>query len=295
MKNILFATTALVATAGIAAADVSFSGSANVGILEVDGAAQSALVSNVAVKATMAGETDNGLSFGTALTFRSGDDLDLDAGDLTNTAGGFDNETSAASIFVSGAFGKLTLDRDGVDNIHNDDIESHDVQYDGTFGDLAVTVTADIDDATSTGADGEDWAAKVVYTMDALTLTAATDDSSESDVTVAYKMNDMIGLSVNFDTNGQSATESETIAKVTYANDGVTAHLALADDDDDQWEIGFGYTAGAMTFNAVVAENDGAGDTEMDLSASYDLGGGMSIKAATNETGAYYVGTALAF
>jgi hypothetical protein len=50
-----------------------------------------------------------------------------------------------------------------------------------------------------------------------------------------------------------------------------------------------------MSFGVVAAENDGAGDTEMDVTASYDLGGGMSIKGATNESGAWFVGTALAF
>jgi hypothetical protein len=52
-----------------------------------------------------------------------------------------------------------------------------------------------------------------------------------------------------------------------------------------------------MSFSAVVAENDGAtvAGTEYDVTASYDLGGGMSIKGATNESGAWFVGTALAF
>jgi hypothetical protein len=66
----------------------------------------------------------------------------------------------------------------------------------------------------------------------------------------------MITASVNYDTDGQ--TTAETIVKVAYANDGVSAHLAWADDDDDAWEVGLGYTAGAMSFSVVAAENDGA-------------------------------------
>jgi len=297
MKNILFATTALVATAGIAAADVSLSGAANVGIIN-DGTAgaETDMYQNMSITATMSGETDGGLTFGATLSVRNGDDVDLDVGDLgDNTSGAIAplSATSFGSVFVSGDFGTITFDRDGIDNVHNDDF-SHDVSYAYSAGALSVTVTADIDNDGAAYADGEEFAAKVVYSAAPVTVTVATDDSGEADATLAYALNDMIGLSVNFDTDGQGA-ESETIVKATYANGGISAHLALADDDDDQWEIGLGYTAGALTLGAVFAENDGAGDTEMDITASYDLGGGMAIKAATNESGAYFVGTALAF
>ncbi|WP_438959378.1 porin [Nereida sp.] len=311
MKNILFATTALVATAGIASADVSLSGSANVGIINngTDGA-QDMMYQNISITATGAGETDGGLTFGATLTMRSGDDVDLDVGDLGNNDDGDStgdalddtandgtmdalSDISFGSIYVSGEWGKLTFDRDGIDNVHNDDFGDHDVSYAYSGGGLSLTVTADIDNNDADYADGEQWAAKVGYTMDALTFTFATDDGSESDTTIAYAVNDMITASVNYDTDGQ--TDAETIVKVAYANDGVSAHLAWADDDDDAWEVGLGYTAGAMSFSVVAAENDGAGDTEMDVTASYDLGGGMSIKGATNESGAWFVGTALAF
>ena len=90
-------------------------------------------------------------------------------------------------------------------------------------------------------------------------------------------------------------TDAETIVKVAYSNAGVTAHLALADDDDDQWELGLGYAANGMSIAAVLAENDGAGDMESDITASYDLGGGMTINAATNESGAFFVGSKMSF
>jgi outer membrane protein OmpU len=83
MKNILFATTALVATAGIASADVSLSGAANVGIINNGTAgAQDMMYQNISITATGAGETDGGLTFGATLTMRAGDDVDLDVGDL---------------------------------------------------------------------------------------------------------------------------------------------------------------------------------------------------------------------
>jgi hypothetical protein len=199
---------------------------------------------------------------------------------------------------VSGEFGKLTFDRNGLDNVMDDVVGTHDVQYDYSGGGLTVAISADIDNNDAAHVDHDEWAAKIGYTMDALTLTVATDDTSETDVTVAYAVNDMITASVNFDSDGQSvnsADTDETIVKVAYSNAGVTAHAAWADDDDDAWEVGLGYTAGAMSFGVVAAEDGDGTKTEMDVTASYDLGGGMSIKGATNETGAWFVGTALAF
>ena len=259
---------------------------------------------NISLTAAMSGETDGGLTFGASLTVRNGDDVDLDAGDLgkainANPGSTALSATSFGNIYVSGDFGTLTFDREGIDNLM-DDAFAHDMSYAYSAGDLSLTVTADMDDDGAALPKGEKWSAKVGYTMDAITLTASTDDSSESDITVAYKMSDMIGFSVNLDSNGQtvnSVVESETIVKATYAAGDMTAHVAWADDKDDAWEIGVGYTAGALKLGATIAENDGAtvAGTEYDVTASYDLGGGMVVKGATNESGAFFVGTALSF
>ena len=294
MKNLLIATTALVATAGVAAADVSLSGAANFGLLN-NGTDDAVMYNNASITAAMSGETDGGLTFGASLTVRNGDDVDLDTGDLQSNPAAHAalSDTSFGNIYVSGGFGKLTFDDNGIDNAHNDDF-SHDVMYTGTFGAVAVTATADVDGSGT--ADGESFSVKTVYSSDALPVTFATDDGGESDTTLAYAVNDMITASLNYDTNGQ--TTAETIVKVAYSNAGVTAHLALADDDDDQWELGLGYTANGMSIAAVFAENDGDAtttDEEMDITASYDLGGGMTMNAAYNESGAFFIGSKMSF
>ena len=99
----------MVATAGFAAADVTLSGAVNVGVLN-DGTtgADTFMYNNVTVTAAMSGETDGGLTFGASLTFRSGDDVDLDVGDLatnpaTSALQGADalSATSLGNIYVS--------------------------------------------------------------------------------------------------------------------------------------------------------------------------------------------------
>jgi outer membrane protein OmpU len=292
MKNLLIATTALVATAGFAAADVSLSGAANFGAINTGGAADTVMYNNVSVTAAMSGETDGGLTFGASLTMRSGDDVDLDVGDITIADAAL-SATSLGNIYVSGDFGKLTFDANGIDNAHNDDF-SHDVMYTGTFGALAVTATANVEGGVT--ADGEDYSLKLVYAANGLTLTGATDDGGEYDVTAAYAINDMLTASVNFDSNGGTvAGDDETIVKVAYANDGITAALSIKDGVvGNEWAVALGYAANGMAVNLAV--DDGGSE---DLSASYDLGGGMSVLAGANEGAAgdraWFIGSKMSF
>ena len=121
MKKVLFATTALVATAGVASADVALSGSAEMGVfsessrsitLADDGSTladvtfgesegEVAFHTHVDVNFSLSGSTDSGLTFGAS--------VDLDEADNING----DNEDGVA-VFISGDFGTLTLgDTDG--------------------------------------------------------------------------------------------------------------------------------------------------------------------------------------
>ena len=304
MESSIFATTALIATAGVASADIALSGGANFGILSNGTAgAEAQMYNNASVTASMSSATDNGLEFGASVTFRKGDDVDLDVGDLgkndSDNDGDIDQlgDISFGDIFLSGAFGTLTFDRDGLDNLM-DDSYSHDIMYEYSVGGLSVGVTADIENDYSAYADGERFSLSVVYDAAPVKVTLLADDSGDTDFTVNYALNDMIGLRLNYDTDGQTVAgvaEAKTIIRASIKSGDLSGHIAFANDDDDQWEIGLGYSANGLSLGAVLAE-DGAGtDTEMDLTASYDLGGGASLRAATNETGAYFLGAALKF
>jgi outer membrane protein OmpU len=142
MKKALFATTALVAFSGAAAAEVSISGSAEMGIVGGDRFTSTTVPlatqfwNDVDIAFTLTGESDSGLSFGA--------NVDLDeAGNLGNS---FRNQ--GTSVWISGSFGKLTMgDTDGAldwaltdaGNIGNpgsisDDETTH-AGYLGAFGD----------------------------------------------------------------------------------------------------------------------------------------------------------------
>ncbi|MDT0681214.1 porin [Roseicyclus sp. F158] len=101
MKNILLTSTALVAFAGAVAAEVTITGSAEMGVFG-GGESATQFFQDVDVKFTLTGQTDGGLSFGAAV------DLD-EAGNLGNEL-----DDQGVAIFVSGGFGTLTMgDTDG--------------------------------------------------------------------------------------------------------------------------------------------------------------------------------------
>lgn len=102
MKKILLATTMLVGTAGFAAAEVTLSGDARMGITGAsDG--DTTYSSRARVSFNASGETDGGLAFGAS--FRA------------DNAGGA-STGDAGSVYISGAFGKLSMgDLDSADNV----------------------------------------------------------------------------------------------------------------------------------------------------------------------------------
>jgi outer membrane protein OmpU len=185
MKNVLFASTALVAFAGAASAEVTLSGNAEMGIYNKDGLGNDGAVKVVVtdgetsfftdldVTFTMSGETDGGLTFGASI------DLD-EGGDGSN----FEKPglQGGETIFLSGAFGTLTAgDTDGAldwaltevafnSGSLNDDETVHAgfngnngldglydgqiVRYDYSFGDFGVALSAELaEDAGNTGDD----------------------------------------------------------------------------------------------------------------------------------------------
>jgi hypothetical protein len=97
MKKVLLATTILAASAGFAAADVTVTGTARMGVI-YDGAKtdnELSFTNRVRIIFTASGETDGGLSFGASVR--------ADNADEANDNG------STGTVFISGAFGTVTM------------------------------------------------------------------------------------------------------------------------------------------------------------------------------------------
>ena len=137
MKKVLLATTLLVAGASVAAAEVTLSGDARMGIIGggIDNPATAqkedatAFTSRARVAFTLSGESDSGLSFGAS--FR--------ADNAGAAAGG-----TAGSVFISGAFGKLSMG----------DVDGAAQKATGHVAGVGLTGLGDLNESTFLGAGG---------------------------------------------------------------------------------------------------------------------------------------------
>jgi len=315
MKKVLFATTALIATAGFANAQIIMSGSAEMGLVGGDSVTAGAVTDlptqfsqNVDISFDLRGMTDGGIAFGADV------DLDESAG-----IAGPETDDGGASVFISGNFGTLTMgDTDGAldaalteaGNVGNpgslNDAEtghagyqgsygdgSYDgqiVRYDYTFGDFGVHVSAEIDD-TDTVDNG--YAVAMTYggAFGGFDLNAGlgyqtftTDGSWNPGNLGTYNSVGGTPPGVDIDILG---------ASVSIASNGFSAGFVYTDYDTNNavvtgghhTGIGLGYSMNAISVHA----NYGIWELETvggDLNASgygiaaaYDLGGGAEIRA----------------
>ncbi len=270
MKKVLFATTALVASAGVASAQgVEVSGWAEMGIFGGSGM-ETQFFTDIDVLFRMSGETDNGLSFG------AGVDLDENGAFTANDDGG-------AFMFLSGNFGTITMgDTDGaldwamteawVGNAGSiaDDETAHAgalgsyldgaydgqiLRYDNTFGDFGVAVSVEMDD---TGARDNGWAIGFRYGVDL--------GGADLDLGVGY----------------QSAVVASTAAGAppvgALSVAGVNLYALMLPGDQGFLDANPGYQVDvdAVGVSAVVSTGNGftAGVAYTEFDASYSFGSG---------------------
>jgi outer membrane protein OmpU len=311
MKKLLLASTALVATAGFAAADVALSGSAEMGVKRGHGEDRTELHQDVDVRFKMTGESDNGISFGAT--------IDLD--DATEMAPGINNDNAPDyNVFVSAGAATLTMgDTDGA--------------FDKALTEVALAGGSLADDETAhagyngnSGLDGDEDAqvARFDYAASGFTfsLSAELDDDGETDavavdadpadgviapavaadanenpiygIGVAYSA-ELAGLDLGVGLGYQAQEDNASVTglslKTTFAN-GLSAavNYSVTDFDDDALEnethtaIGFGYSSGPLAIGVNYGTYENAGGVEdqtnsgLGLAATYDLGGGLSAQ-----------------
>jgi len=224
MKKVLFATTALVMTAGVAAAEVAVSGDGRMGVIYDGNDAQ--FSSRARVTFTLTGESDAGLSFGGS--FRTDHESDY-------TAGNTGSERSAArgtagAVWISGTYGKLSMgDVVGAAEAAIGDLPE--VGYtDGEFG-------GDVEEISFLVGDGanEDQGPTILYeyTVNNISFYASATDGSN----VAGP--GVVGRSDVFDLDGDQIDTADTAWSVAakYEGSNFWAALSYSDNGDDS-EIG---------------------------------------------------------
>jgi outer membrane protein OmpU len=317
MKKILLATTMIVGGASIAAADVTLSGSARMGVISpVDNLATTTVdegdiqfTSRARVVFTMSGESDSGLSFGA--TFRADN-------------AGLANSGDAGSVFISGAFGKLSMgDVDGAAQMAT-----------GHVAGVGLTGLGDLNESTFLGAgDGRsDPTALYEYSAGALTVylsatnpvtvinpatpavvgppaVAAVPETitdtqaiaigakyTFGDYTVGLGYEKQAGKSAVVSTGADNVDLDHIVLKLSGTVAGVTVQGLIGQADGrlnsttvlnnaKQYAMSVGYTSGALGAAAFYTDDSAlGGTTAYGLGGSYDLGGGAKVLGGVAKT-----------
>jgi outer membrane protein OmpU len=286
MKKVLLATTALVMTAGVAAAEVSLSGSAAMGVgrdgdltvTDVHNDTDFHAYSSAALTATMSGESDSGLTFGAAVTLSMGTSYAFADDD------GFNAESAGTSseVYVAGGFGKIAMkvNAEGLGQYkayQTDDAKGYDLQYTHSMGALSVGLRADVD---GDAADG-DYSVSLGYAQDAVSASLAYDADGAWGASGSYTMG---AITATLGTDDASVSS----IKVAYAADGMSASFKTNTDSD--WDLAAGYSANGISVGVEMDESD-----VWSATAGYDLGGGAALAAGVNSSDDAHVGMSFSF
>ena len=283
MKKLLIASTALVATAGMATADITLSGTANAGYhtgLAGDFAPDKGIYSNAGVVLSASTTTDGGLTISTSIDAEAGTEIDQGDFEFDGAASG---KFGFGKVSISGAFGTLVLDDDGIDNLYDDDLANADISFSTSVGAITLALALDTDDSD----DGTSVSAG--YSTGAMTFSASGSSTSSNNsmaLGVSYAVSDNMTLTADTDsTEGQSAVNS---IGVTTSLNGVS--VSASSDSDSNWDVDLGYTVSGVALTYGVNE-----DSDWDATASYTLGGNASVKAGMNSKDAAYAGISFSF
>ncbi|WP_444667518.1 porin [Cereibacter changlensis] len=304
----MLATTALAFSAGFAAAEVSFSGQAKMGLKYDDSNEKETRAHSEAVLyVAMSGETDTGLAFGATI-----DMIVENNGDLGN-----DDTT----VFVSGAFGKLSMgavpeadENGGISDIGWDDLNTDDVAENISGDELDDYLSfdfvegIDVDDVSIS----LDHNVNYTYSADAFSVSVSAKigdpevDSyaiggrynfGDAYVGLGYAKHDVsVSRTVTFIDEeeliegGADAEVVTAVAGGTFGAFGIAGMYSdgkinidgdTTDYDVDAFGVRASYTMDAFTFTAAYSEadmDDLADDQKRyGLAAAYDLGGGASL------------------
>ena len=296
MKKVLLTTTALVMTAGVAAAEVSFGGKAQVS-MAATGGADMTLRTHLDVNASVSGSTQNGITMSTSFGYDAGqevdynDDFTIDAEEAaasnivvteTETANGNDANTvtgnnnpawSTAAPEVSIGYNGWTIaaQAGGVANKYDGDVENHDISVDGSIGGVTVGF------GTTTGTGGAS-SFSVGYTAGDISASVAStsDDGAGAQAmkfSLAYTMGD---ATITAKSDNEGAANTTNSVGVSYKMGDLTVGYTMAGDNGanmgDDYDLSVGYSAGALSASFATNET-----SRTRVVAEYDLGGATAF------------------
>ena len=274
MKKILFATTALVATASVAAADVTFSGYARFGILYNGAADSTDITSRLRLQIDATAESDGGVEFGARVR--------IEQNETNAIAEAANSGTGINGVRFFARSGGLEV---GVGNIYGA-LEFMPGQYPVDIGltghgydYVAYNFRGDAYSSGGAGTAGQN-GIEVMYSMgDFSAHVSASDVNDRIAAHGAYNWNGWTFALGIQDSN--NAADTQWTATVGGNIGPATVGLAWADNGTagDHWVLSGRFDVGAATnVEAYIADADYFAETSYGVDFNHDLGGGTSLR-----------------
>jgi outer membrane protein OmpU len=298
MKKVLLTTTALVMTAGVAAAEVSMSGKIQTAMSSTNNADMS-MNSHIDLNVVASATTTNGVTVSTTVGYDAGieadynDDFTVDADE--NTLDGTGWATAAPEVAITYEGFTITAQRDGVDNLYDGDVAAiaGDLGVSGSVGGVSFAFVTDMDTNGVNGTDdggfgnGDDTRGATSYSASysagdmTVSYVATSDDNGQhaaanaaaSKISLSYKMGD-VTLSAASDNEG--GADSTNSFGISYAMGDIKVGYTAAGDQGanvgDDYDLSLSYAAGPLSASFSTNEN-----SRTRLVAEYDLGGATAF------------------
>ena len=259
MKKILLATTALVATTGFAAAEMTWSGSANVGLKYSDNGTTT-VHEEIDLGMAATGETDGGIGWKV--------EMGLDSNNTDSTAAG---AADVGSVHLSGDFGTIKV---GNVSTAGTSIGLPDVGFD----------TIGIDDAAEAARNaGGGHNVRWNYAMDDIALDASF-DTADDDMAISMKWTSgALSIGVSHAAVGAAGGADATAASIGTSVGGFAVNVMAAGNSADVDSIGMSAAMpvdGLGTVTFVTGSNDTDAKSSWGVGFSKSLGGGATLAGA---------------
>ena len=286
MKRVILAITSLVFAGGMAAAEVSVSGFAEMGVSGSKGS-DAKLHKDIDIGFDASGATDTGLSFGLSI-------------DLDNTPGGSDAYDASGNVHLSGAFGTLTLgDTDGAFDKALTEVGSGGAITDDHTGHPGYNGNSGLDGFTGNGGN----ILRYDYSLGGITTSASietgADNASNSSIGVGMAWSgDMggvgIGIGLGYQTGSNTDGDTAEDGAITGLSVSVDmgnglSVVANASSKDVETEVAGGANSSATTTHSAVGVAYSVGDLTIGVN------GGSSSTSGTSPSDASGAGFAVVY
>ena len=285
MKKVLFASTALVLSAGVASADgVTITGEAGFGITNTGGTTSVSHYLEYFLGASVA--TDSGITVGASSDLAVANSTSYTAAATVAAPHVTNSDSHDSEVYMSyeglklsvgnissasdvGGFADIGYEGIGVDDVAEKAIghAAADVRVDYSFGDIKVALSAD------STAGSNQWAASVSGSFDAFTFALGFDDNGTANGSVVGLGYSAGAFSAKAHYEDRATTNAMGV-HVAYTTGDVTVSAAYAERDTagvktDAYGVGVAYDLGGATLAAGFGEDNGTQKADLGISFEF--------------------------